>query len=136
MKHVKHFVLLAIVVVLTACTANAKEGQDGNRSLEPLKAEIQVPENIKLMNEINLKVKVTQGSDIVQDASEVMFEIWHEKGKEESIMLEAKHDQNGIYSASTTFEKSGTYYVQPHVTARNMHVMPKVKVIVNEKESN
>ncbi|WP_156509930.1 hypothetical protein [Rossellomorea aquimaris] len=39
---------------------------------------------------------------------------------------------NGIYTIKKTFKEEGIYYVQTHVTARDMHVMPKKQFVVGE----
>lgn len=74
--------------------------------------------------EEEIQVSVTQGDENVEDANEVLFEIWEKGDKENSVSLEAEHDGEGIYSLPYTFEKDGIYEITAHVTARDMHTMP------------
>ena len=48
----------------------------------------------------------------------------------ESEMIKATHEKDGVYSIRKTFKEAGIYYVQTHVTARDMHVMPKKQFLV------
>jgi hypothetical protein len=59
----------------------------------------------------------------------VKFEIWraHDENHEK---VEIKHAENGIYRLERTFEQEGTYYIISHVTARDMHNMPKKEFVI------
>ena len=89
---------------------------------------------IKTDEEIIIKAKVTQGKEVVKDATEVKFEIWKDGETEaEHKIVEGELDQNeGVYFINKTFQEPGLYYVITHVTARNMHSMPKLEVEVVE----
>ena len=54
------------------------------------------------------------------------MESWHEKHE----MLEGKHKGKGVYAVEKTFETDGVYHIIAHTNAREMHVMPEVKVAV------
>ena len=116
------------LLLLSACTANSN--QSNNETPKIVNAQIMIPGKISLNKESVLSVRVTQGSDNVDDADEVQFEIWKENNKEDSEMIEAQHEKDGIYTVKKTFKEDGIYYVQTHVTARDMHVMPKKPFIV------
>lgn len=45
-------------------------------------------------------------------------------------MLEGKHKGKGVYAVEKTFETDGVYHIIAHTNAREMHVMPEVKVAV------
>ncbi|WP_209121209.1 FixH family protein [Alkalihalobacillus sp. BA299] len=120
------FVLIATLLLLSACTGS----QTNDEVPKIVDVEIMIPGKISLNKESELSVKLTQGSDIVDDADEVQFEIWKANSKEDSEMIEAKHEKGGIYSIQKTFKEDGLYYVQTHVTARSLHVMPKKQFIV------
>lgn len=66
----------------------------------------------------------------MEDADEVTFEIWKANEKEKAFLIDAPHDKNGIYKAGTSFITDGVYFIQTHVTARDMHVMPKQQFTV------
>ena len=82
------------------------------------------------MNEpIIFEAKITQGDENVEDADEVTFEIWRSKD-EKHEKIDVKHAEDGIYRLEKTFEQEGTYYIISHVTARDMHNMPKKEFVV------
>ncbi|MDR0136212.1 FixH family protein [Metabacillus idriensis] len=116
--------IIILIFFLTGCTANEK------KTPEIVEADIQLPETLASNQEIDLKVKLTQGNDSVEDADEVTFEIWKANEKEKAVFINARHDKNGIYSAQSSFKTDGVYFIQTHVTARDMHVMPKLQVAV------
>ncbi|RXJ02419.1 hypothetical protein DS745_06865 [Anaerobacillus alkaliphilus] len=97
---------------------------------ELVDVEIIIGEDVKLDEETVLNVKVTQGDEAVLDADQVEFEIWKTDRPEDRVFLEAIHVKDGIYSVTVLFKEEGVYIVQPHVTARGSHVMPKKEVIV------
>lgn len=41
-----------------------------------------------------------------------------------------EHLGNGVYVVTTTFQEAGNYFVIAHVTARDMHNMPKMEFTV------
>lgn len=122
------FGLIATLLLLSACTAN--NIQKNNETPKIVNAEIMIPGRIPLNKESVLSVKLSQGSDTVDDADEVQFEIWKVNSKEDSELIEAKHEKDGIYSILKTFKEDGLYYVQTHVTAHGLHVMPKKQFAV------
>ena len=52
--------------------------------------------------------------------------------KDRGEMIESTNEKNGLYRAETSFDHDGVFNVQVHVTARDMHVMPKAVVTVGE----
>lgn len=122
MKYIKYLVPFALLLFLAACTA----GESGTGEVpEVVEADIQLPAEMKPGESYQLQVEVTQGGKPVEDADEVLFEIWNDSEGGESSRVEAKHIGEGIYQVDETFEITGVYSVQTHVTARAMHVMPK-----------
>ncbi|WP_153127049.1 FixH family protein [Peribacillus tepidiphilus] len=90
-----------------------------------------IPETIKVNEEVEVVATVTQGTERVEDADEVKFEIWKEgQTEEQHKKIEAKHTKNGEYKITYVFKETGKYYVISHTTARGMHNMPKNEVIV------
>jgi hypothetical protein len=128
----RYFLLFSIIFflfIVSGCKANSSQSEK-NQTPELVEVEILVPDKISLNQETLLKARVTQGKQMVDDADDVKFEIWKANSDEKSEMLNGKNDGNGIYSVKKTFDKDGIYYVQSHVTARGMHVMPKKLLIV------
>ncbi len=122
-----------LLVLMTAAGCSGKAAQDGqmdmgNMDMNPaniVKVDLSwSPENPKVGETVTFSAKVTQKNEAIDDADKVMFEIGATDSSEpEKIMV--KSQGNGIYSVQKSFAKSGSYYVISHVTARDMHVMPK-----------
>jgi hypothetical protein len=137
MKKTSFFMLVGFLALFIAACGNSKEdnGAKDDEKLEPIEAKLDVPEKGEKGQTVSLSTKVTQGDENVEDAGEVKYEIWKNDHKEESEMVEAKHDKGGVYKAEKTFEEDGMYTVQVHVTARDMHTMPKSEIAIGEVEA-
>lgn len=140
MKKSQLFTVAFVFLLIAGCAADSdqtseekNDHKDMSMEEQPqmLEANIIVPEAISPKKEATLKVEVTQGDEVVDDASEVMFEIWQDD-KEKSEMIKAEHEGNGVYSITKQFEQDGIYHVQTHVTARDLHVMPTKQFVVGE----
>lgn len=86
---------------------------------------------------ITFEAKVTQGKEKINDA-DVTFEIWRSKD-EKHVKISIKHAEDGVYRLEKSFQQEGTYYIISHVTARDMHNMPKKEFTVgtpSEKEDS
>lgn len=98
--------------------------KDQEESLQAVEVAIVLPDHIKTEEQTKISAKVTQGDENVDDALDVLFEIWKDD-QEDHDRIEGKHQKDGIYTVEKKFTEPGTYYVISHVTARGMHVMPK-----------
>ncbi|KMK78156.1 FixH family protein [Alkalihalobacillus pseudalcaliphilus] len=114
--------------ILTAC--GNEEGNEQPDALAPVEVEMILDEQIDLNDSVSIGAVVTHGEQHVEDADEVIFEIWSIGDKDNSEMIEAEHTENGLYEIEYTFESEGIFYVQSHVTARGLHVMPTEEVII------
>lgn len=124
----KFFVFLVIVLCLNIVVSCNKKDQEDNL---PQMVEVDLsikPNPGELGKPITFEAKVTQGKDQVEDA-EVIFEIWRAKNDNHE-KVEIKHSENGIYRLKKAFNQEGTYYIISHVTARDMHNMPKKEFVV------
>ncbi len=137
MKKVSLMMLVGFLALIIAACGNSKEdnGAKEDEKLEAIEAKLDVPEKGEKGEAVSLSTQVTQGDEKVEDAGEVKYEIWKTGHKEESEMIEAEHDKGGIYKAEKTFEEDGMYTVQVHVTARDMHTMPKTEIAIGEVEA-
>lgn len=127
----KKFFFISLIVLsiigLSACnnkdnkTSELPEFVDVDLSVNPEKGKVNEP--------IVFEAKVTQGDENVEDADEVSFEIWRAKD-EEHEKVKVEHTADGIYRLEKSFQQEGTYYIISHVTARDMHNMPKEIFIV------
>lgn len=125
------FVLL--IMLLAACSEENPSAGAGE-TLEEVEVEFNTESSADPGEEIELSATVTQGEEAVEDADEVVFEVWRSGEREYSEMLEGAHQEMGIYTQSHQFEEEGLYFIQAHTTARRMHVMPKMKLTVGNPD--
>lgn len=124
-------VITALAVIAAACGAEKAEPETNAAGApEPIEVALHVPEQTDIKKTVALEATVTQSGEAVSDADEVKFEIWKEGEKENSIMIDSTNAGEGVYTAETAFDEEAAYYVQVHVTARQMHRMPKTVVLV------
>ncbi|MNJ36789.1 FixH family protein [Paenibacillus bouchesdurhonensis] len=122
--------LVLVIAVLAGCSSASDQTRLLNEIPEIIEVQIQSdPEELKLGESVAIQAKVTQGGEDVTDAKSVIFEVWY-SGDEEHEMLEGTHTGNGVYGIERTFDKDGVYNVIAHVTARDMHNMPRKQFIV------
>ncbi|SDM85354.1 Cytochrome oxidase Cu insertion factor, SCO1/SenC/PrrC family [Fictibacillus solisalsi] len=93
--------------------------------IEPVKVEL----TITGKDTPTIKAAVSQNGEPVNDADEVLFELWRSAEKRHK-KIEIKEAENGVYSLKTHNLKPGKYMVISHVTARGMHTMPKKEFMV------
>lgn len=124
--------VLAVLVLLTmtACGKEDTSKKDAAGIALPLKVDLTVTEEVEVNGTVEMSAVVTQGEDKVDDADEVVFEIWEEGKKDASEKIKSKNDKNGLYSAEKSFDHDGLFHVQVHVTARGLHTMPLKEVKV------
>ncbi|MFS0864443.1 FixH family protein [Fredinandcohnia sp. 179-A 10B2 NHS] len=134
MKKIIVILVLGLTLGLVACNTTT-EKDTGSTELIPIAVDITIqPDTINPGDEVTISATVTQGEDAVEDADEVKFEI-SQDGKDESEFLEGEHSKDGQYVVTKTFEEDAIYYVTAHVTARSMHNMPKVEVVVGSPDA-
>ncbi|MEK6454247.1 FixH family protein [Caldifermentibacillus hisashii] len=139
MKEKLHYLTIILILfsfLLTACNDSTKKTTNEEEIPELVEVDLQVPEKAEVGEKILIKAHVTQGNEEVDDADEVVFEIWKNGSKDESQMLDFTKQEKGNYQLETTFDSSGVYYIQVHVTARRMHVMPKQQIIIGDVDPN
>lgn len=138
-KKLFSYLLIISLILLGGCGSQEESENDshsGEGELTAINAELTVPEKAEAGEAVEFTTHVTQGDENVTDATEVKYEVWKEGNKEESEMIEAEHGEEGNYSVEKTFEEDGVYNVQVHVTARNMHTMPKTQISVGDVKTN
>ncbi len=127
------FFLVIMLFGLAACGQSDNKGSgDENSKPQPLEVDLQVPEHADSGEAVSMTAKVTQGGENVGDADEVEFEIWQEGAKDDSEMIEAEYQEDGVYGIEKKFDADGTFIVQSHVTARQMHIMPKKSIVIGD----
>ncbi|WP_033828947.1 FixH family protein [Bacillus andreraoultii] len=129
MKNWRNILLICLLIILSGCNGNKAE----EVSLKPVEVDLQTPEHVHVNEPFTVRAVVTQKGEEVADADEVMFEVWKAGDKENSQSLDVMKQNGGKYEIETSFSEVGEYFVQVHVTARRMHVMPKEKIHVEER---
>lgn len=129
------FSLVAIPVLLVGCNEEPVDTLDSGKNI-PVAVEVEFVSDLALEPnvEVELAARVTQGGEPVEDADEVKFEVWESGKQEAGVMLEGELTEDGIYTIQHKFPHDGVYYIYAHTTARGMHVMPKVEVIVGNPD--
>ncbi|MED4130564.1 hypothetical protein [Shouchella miscanthi] len=120
--------ITSIFVGLTGCSDSSLE----TPSLEVVRAKIDSPLEIDTHVRTNLSVTLTQGEEIVDDAEDVVFEIWKDQERDEGKLQDGVYIDSGTYTIEHEFLEDVIYLVQSHITARDMHVMPKQMVVVGD----
>ncbi|WLV23942.1 FixH family protein [Aciduricibacillus chroicocephali] len=127
-----------LVLFLSACGEKDKAKDTSSKepnTLDPLEVALNVPETGEKNKPIELKATVKQKKELVDDASEVQFEIWKDGAKEDSEIIDAANKKDGKYTANYTFKEDAVYTVQVHVTARQQHQMPTKKIAIDSSET-
>ncbi|GAA0336615.1 hypothetical protein GCM10008931_30270 [Oceanobacillus oncorhynchi subsp. oncorhynchi] len=138
MKKKIFFILIALMAVLAACSNNeadtAEEEDTDSMELPVLEVDFDVPEHVEVGETIDLTAHVTFDDEPVEDAREVLFEVWTQGHADDSVEIEGVHQEDGTYTASFTFEEEAVYEMYAHTTARELHVMPLETVIAGDAE--
>lgn len=131
----KKLLLLAVLVLLLAACGSDDSGSAGTGDMViEVEVEILTEEQAEPNEDVVLAAAVSQGGEAVEDADEVVFEVWQSGHRDHGEMIEAAHTEDGHYEAETAFEEEGLYFIQAHTTARSMHVMPKQEITVGDPD--
>ncbi|ALS74579.1 MULTISPECIES: FixH family protein [Planococcus] len=129
----KKWIALMLVLLLAACGEEDSSAGAGELPQE-VEVEFNTQETADPGEEMLLSATVTQGTEAVEDADEVVFEVWQSGARDNSEMLEASHTQDGVYEYAWTAGEEGLYFIQAHTTARRMHVMPKMELTIGNPD--
>ena len=134
MKQFLIFSSVFFILLLSACGVKEEVKKNTTDEVpEIIEVELTVPETGIVGEEVTFTAAVTQGEDLVDDASEVKFEVLNiNSGAKE--MIEASLNNDKHYTITHTFETNGTYEITSHVTARDMHTMPSKQITVTGDE--
>lgn len=133
MKKISWIAVLAAVLLLAGC-GEEEDTSGAGMNLNPIETAFNSPETAEPGAEMTLSVTVVQGEELVEDADEVVYEVWESGHRSDSEMLTAEHIGDGVYEAETVFEEEGLYFAQAHTTARRLHVMPKQEITVGNPD--
>src|SRR5690625_3954707 len=126
------FMMLALVVALFTACSNNEDLVNDLEDLPALEVGFDVPETLDVGETLILEAVVTYGGEAVEDADEVVFEVWEKGKQDESDHLDSDNQGDGTYTAEVTFDEDGIYEMYAHTTARDLHTMPKREVVVGE----
>lgn len=121
-------------LLLAGCGSDEADSAGTGEMIEEVMVEFNTEPQADPAEEVLLSVTLSQGDEVVEDASEVVYEVWESGDRDNSEMITADHTADGMYEAETSFDEEGLYYMQAHTTARGMHVMPKQEITVGNPE--
>lgn len=119
-----------VLATMAACSNDKPKNVVVDETPQPIIVDLTVTEEVEVNGPVNMAAVVTHGDEKVEDADEVVFEIWEEGKKDNSVKIESVNEKDGLYTAETTFDHDGLFHVQVHVTARGLHTMPMKEVMV------
>ncbi|SEM98619.1 YtkA-like [Mesobacillus persicus] len=133
MKKIIFLITIFVTVMISACS-NGNQSEKEQELPALLEVDLRLPEEgLEPKTDITLEAYVSQGGEAVEDANEVKFEVLIQ-GETQSEMYPGEHQGEGIYTATMQVEDEGIYSVTAHVTARDMHNMPKKEMIVGNPD--
>jgi len=123
-----------ILIVISGCGDKSSHNHSDSMAMEPIQVLLQVnPTEIQAGEKVQFEAKVTHQGKTVDDAKEVMFEIWKDGDSEDQhSKITVKSAGEGSYVLEKTFKAAGNYHVTSHVTARDQHSMPSAEFSVHE----
>lgn len=127
-------ILLLILFILSGCTGN-ESNEEHVEGLNPQMIEVHLsaePEQMMPQERVEVLAKVTLDGKDVNNADEVVFEFWKDGHSDQSEKIDGDFIGEGVYSTTKTFADKGVYYVVSHVTLREMHNMPRIKLVVGD----
>src|SRR5699024_4272704 len=120
--------MLLIVGLFTACSSNNNENNLEDE-LPELNVDFDVPETADPKENVHLEALVTYDGEPVEEADEVLFEIWESGNEDDSEKIEADNEGEGVYTLDYQFDEDGVYEMYAHTTAEGLHTMPKNKLL-------
>ncbi|MBU8908350.1 FixH family protein [Desertibacillus haloalkaliphilus] len=137
MKRFSSILFLLMSVFLAACSQPEEEAAvPCENTLAPLEVDFSwITEEADVVDEaepVSLQAIVSHDNIPIDDAYEVVFEIWEHANGEYHHIEDAKNQGDGLYALDWTFEDEGVYYVYYHVTACDQHRMEKSQLVVGD----
>lgn len=133
MKRIVGWMLVGIMVAGLAACGKAQEPEVSEpEEILPLDVALTVTEQAEVGEAVKMEALVTQGEEKIEDADKVVFEVWEEGKKDDSVMIDSTNEKEGKYTAETKFDHDGLFHIQVHVDARGLHTMPKKEVTIGE----
>lgn len=131
-KNLWFITLVCISLVLAACGKDSKDTLTDQDELLDLNVEFELPEEVDVGDTILLEATVTHGDELVKDADDVNFEYWEDGNQDDNITVDSTNNGDGTYTAEISLDHDGVFMMYAHVTARDLHTMPKRSVIAGD----
>ena len=122
--------VFAVSVLLVGCNEEIDTNEVGSAMPQLIEVTILTEKTLPVGEKVKLAAQVKQGDEFVGDAEEVKFEVWESGMRDDGVMLDGVLTKDGTYEVDFTFDHDGVYYMFAHTTARGMHDMPKIELIV------
>ena len=121
--------ILFIFTLVTACSQQKEKITETPKFLDVQLSINPIQGNI---NEVTtFEAKVMYGDKEVTEPDEVTFEIWRAQDNKHE-KFDPINKGNGLFVLEKSFSMEGTYYIYAHVTAENMHNMPKKEFVIGQ----
>lgn len=125
--------MLGMIIGLVILSACGKEVDDGSAvQVLPLEVKLTITEQAEVGDAVKMEALVKYGDEKVSDADKVIYEVWEEGKKDDSVMIDSVNGKDGTYTAETSFDHDGLFHIQVHVDAKNLHTMPVKQVTIGE----
>lgn len=135
MRH-KLWIITLIIALFTLAACSGKEENSSEKELPSLDVNFEVSDSAAVDEKVDLIATVTYGEESVTDADEVVFEVWEQGREDDSVMIESTNNEDGTYTAVTSFDADGVYEIYAHTTARDLHTMPLKTITVGTGDSS
>ncbi|WP_152549779.1 FixH family protein [Geomicrobium sp. JCM 19055] len=125
-------VAVASCGILVGCANEESDKSATNEMMEIVEVDVLFDYEFEETGNHELAIRISQGDGAIEDAQHVDFEIWKADERANGDIISASHAENGVYEINYTFNESGAYFVQTHVTAKGYHVMPLKGILIGD----
>lgn len=116
---------------LTACSLD-EEAASLYKQESVLDIDVILPEDLSLQKPMLFQAILRQDGKMVDNAEDVIFEIWKNDNPSQVDKIKATNDGNGVYSAEKAIDEDGLYYVKVQASANGSRVMPTKQFVVGK----
>ena len=122
-------IILFMLTIVPACSQNKEKIVETPRFLD---VQLAInPVQGKINEVITFEAKVMYGDKEVTNPDKITFEIWRAQDDKHE-KFEPQNKGNGVFTLEKSFAREGTYYIYAHVTAEEMHHMPKKEFVIGQ----
>ncbi|WP_342455360.1 FixH family protein, partial [Planococcus sp. A6] len=119
------------ILLLSACSVRG-DAADLYKQEAPLQIAAEVPEEIAPGETVNVKAKLTQNGEPVDEANFVHFEVRKQDGSIPYPMKEAQALGGGVYEMEASFKSAGLYFLEVHAGSGDAISNPHYQFIVGD----